>query len=175
MPRRLFFAAQHAENSHQLEAYNTDSDPALFVSDFQDANKIKFFSNFLAYYGHMNAVLGGSGSGSTTLILILLFSSVTFKMPTKISFFSNFLAYYILTVGTFTSVFKDKRTLFRQKVPEPTLSISGQIYNISDNLNPQPSPYVQYYLSIALSSNGKTVASRSGYRVGSRGLLQENL
>jgi hypothetical protein len=47
-------------------------------------------------------------NGSGSRIQILLFSSLTFKMPTKTEFKQKISAYYFLKVPTFTSFFKDK-------------------------------------------------------------------
>jgi hypothetical protein len=104
-----------------------DADPAIFVSDLHGVmQKIIFF----AYYflkGHLHPVfrihdilvwiwirIRGSmpltnGSGLGSWIRILLFSSLTFKMPAKKLILTQFFC-LLLFEGTFTLFFKDKKS-----------------------------------------------------------------
>jgi hypothetical protein len=79
----------------------------------------RYTKGIAALYSHSQCsgsvtFLDGSGSldlytGLRIWIRILLFSSVTIEIPTKIIFSSKFLCLLVI-VGTFTSVFKDKKS-----------------------------------------------------------------
>ena len=111
--------------------YNTDSDPALFVSDFQDANKNKFLFQIFGLLHTYRTVL---------------------HLSSKIK-------------GHYSGKCPGTDHINNQYLTRSTICLTIWIRN----------PLFTYYLSIALSSNGKTEASRRGNRVGSQGLLQETL